>query len=105
MRPPGKRSAMTPSADPTAASIPHPEHPRRWRALAAAATAALLLAAGCGEDAVSNGEAPEADGEPPQDPRPQDNEQEAPNAEDADLSGNEEPGLQEGGEENGEEQD
>lgn len=96
---------MTPSADLAATPAPESSHARRWRMLAAAATAAVLLAAGCGEDAVSNGEAPEADGEPPQDPRPQDNEQEAPNAEDADPSGTEEPGLQEGGEESGEEQD
>lgn len=86
---------------------PHrdPEQPRRWRTLAAAGAAVLLLTAGCGEDAVSNGDAPASDDEPPQDPRPQDNEQEAPNAEDADPAGDEEPGLQEGGEEDGEEQD
>ena len=54
---------------------------------------------------MSNGEAPEADGEPPRDARPQDNEQEAPNAENPDLPGAEEPNLQEGGEESGEEQD
>ena len=81
------------------------EQPRRWRAIAAAGAAVLLLAAGCGEDAVSEGDAPEADDAPPQDPQPQDNEQEAPNAEDADPSGTEEPGLREGGEENSGEQD
>lgn len=90
---------IAPSADRAA------ERPRRWRALAAAGAAVLLLAAGCGDDAVTNGDAPESDDEPPQDPQPQDNEQEAPNAEDADPSGDEGPDLQEGGEEDGQEQD
>ncbi len=68
---------------------------RRRRALAAMALAAALIGAGCGEDAVSDGDAPESDGEPPQDPRPQDNEQDAPNADDA---GDEAPDLGEDGE-------
>jgi hypothetical protein len=66
-------------------------------ALRAAAVAAVLVGAGCGEDAVSDGVAPDSDGAPPQDDQPQDNEQEAPNADDADLSGDEEPAVGEDG--------
>ena len=80
---------------------------RRLRtALGAIGVAAVLLAAGCGEDAVTDGVAPDADGAPPQDPQPQDNEQEAPNADEADLSGDEAPDLGEDGfDENSSEQD
>jgi hypothetical protein len=80
---------------------------RRLRAsLGAIGLAVVLLGAGCGEDAVSDGVAPDADGAPPQDPQPQDNEQEAPNADEAELSGDEAPDLGEDGfDENTSEQD
>ena len=67
-----------------------PDRARRRPPLVAAGLALLLLA-GCGEDAVSDGDAPASDGEPPQDTQPQEDEQEEPDAED------EEPAQTEGG--------
>jgi len=96
---------MTTPIDLTAVRTGAPALRRPRRALVAAGLAALLLAGGCGDDAVTDGGAPASDDEPPQDPRPQDNEQEAPNAGDADPAGDEEPGLVEGGEEDSGEQD
>ena len=93
----------------TVAPTPRPGASQRRRlraALGALGLTAVLLGAGCGEDAVSDGVAPDADGAPPQDPRPQDNEQEAPNADEAELSGDEAPDLGEDGfDENTSEQD
>ena len=93
----------------TVVASPRPAASQRRRlraALGALGLTAVLLGAGCGEDAVSDGVAPDADGAPPQDPRPQDNEQEAPNADEAELSGDEAPDLGEDGfDENTSEQD
>jgi hypothetical protein len=57
--------------------------------------AGLLLLTGCGDDDGDtgiDGDAPAADDEAPLDPDPET--QEAPNAEDPDLSGDEEPALE-----------